>query len=213
MSNHAKIQEVLENDRTFQTLVANKDTEVESRSGRTSFSSLTVRTAEALASAGYKDKTVPRPIILAVASKLMNGQPLPVVSTKEPEAVAGARKRTAKPTTKAESEGKPVEVRVDRSTPEDVSQPKPPENQVATSNQLATFMDKGDILRFQSAVAIAQLLAAVFQLAEHDTWAGHEKRKEKINILLDDFEQVARNHVNLSVKQIVLRAQIKENLG
>jgi len=63
------------------------------------------------------------------------------------------------------------------------------------------------ILHFQSAVASTQLLASLLLLAEHDEWPGHEERKALLNQLLESYEQMSKDHVNLSVRAIIANAK------
>lgn len=200
--NYNKIQEILQGDSKFAPLVANRDTKVPTRGGETAFAALTVRVAQEMTSRGIEDKGWQKTLILAFAARLSSGVAI------EPS-VAATQK--AAPIAKKGTEEKVERVTVKPT--QSPSAPVSPAKQAVQqqSQQLAKFIDKGEILKYQSAIAICQLLASIFQLAESDSWPGNEKRKALLNELLESYEELSKNHVNLSVKQL-LRAQIESQI-
>jgi hypothetical protein len=193
--NYSKIQDILEHDSKFGPSAALRDTKVPTRSGDVVYSDLTVKVAEAIEQLNYSEKTCSRAVVLAFAQRVYNGQPTPSTP------VVVVPKKAEIPET--------IIVR-----PAPVAEVKPSVEKAQLKIQqadLAQFIAKGDILKFQGAVAIGQLLAAVFQLAESDCWDGHERRRELLNELLDSYETVSKRHVNYSVKQI-LRVKAEEQL-
>lgn len=189
--NYAKIQETLEADKMFGPLVAVKDVKVNTRNGEVFFSALTIQIAEAIEKRGMLDRAGHRPTILAFAGILTKGKPIP----------PGAAPVVKKPDV--------PETIVVKSAPAPEPKPAAPPVQRVRDSELAKFVDKGDILKFQSTIAIGQLLAAVYQLAENDYWEGYEQRRKLLNDLLDSYEAVSKKYVNFSVKQI-LRAKAEE---
>jgi hypothetical protein len=185
--NYSKIQEILEHDLRFGPSAVLRDTKVPTRSGEVIYSSLTVKVAEAIGQSSYTEKTCSRATVLAFAQRITKGQPTPcasaILSTNKTETPATIIVRPA-PTAEVKPSVEKAQLK-------------------AQQADLAQFVTKGDILKFQGAVAIGQLLAAVFQLAESDCWEGHEHRKELLNELLDSYEAVSKRHVNYSVKQIL----------
>jgi hypothetical protein len=184
--NFSKIQEILEHDAKFGPLVAQRDTKVGTRNGEVVYAAMTVKVADAIEKSGSPDKSCSRATVLAHAALLIRGQPAP----------AGT---VAPPVKKAET----PETIVVRPAPS--VEPKSPDKvqQKAQQVDLAKFVSNGDILKFQGAVAIGQLLAAVYQLAESDCWEGFEYRRGLLNDLLESYEAVSKKHVNFSVKQII----------
>ena len=205
--NYNKIQEILQSDSKFAPLVANRDTKVTIRGGECLYAALTVRVAQEMAARGIDDKGFQKTLILAFAATLSNGIVPPKAS---PPAVVPVPPRAQPPPEKREANEKVERVVVKPSTnPAVVS----PAKQAAKQQQdkLDKFVERGDILKYQSAVAMCQLLASLFQLAENDTWPGNDKRKALLNELLESYEEQSKQHVNLSVKQI-LRAQIESQI-
>lgn len=190
--NFAKIQEILEHDAKFGPLVTQRDTKVGTRNGEVVYAALTVKVADAIERSGSPDKSCSRTTVLAHASLLLRGQPAPV----------GA---TAPPVKKADT----PETIVVRPSPSADSKSPEKVQQKAQQADLAKFVSNGDILKFQGAVAIGQLLAAVYQLAESDCWEGFEHRRDLLNELLESYEIISKKHVNFSVKQII-RAKAEE---
>jgi len=190
--NFSKIQDILEHDAKFGPLVSQRDTKVGTRNGEVAYAALTVKVADAIEKSGAADKSCSRATVLAHASIILKGQPVPT----------GA---AAPPAKKAET---PATIVVRPAQP---SEPKAGEKaqQKAQQIDLTKFIAQGDILKFQGAVAIGQLLAAVYQLAESDCWDGFERRRELLNELLESYENVSKKHVNFSVKQII-RAKAEE---
>jgi hypothetical protein len=201
--NYNKIQEILQGDSKFAPLAANRDVKVVVRGGECSYSALTVRVAQEMAARGIEDKSFQKTIILAIAATLSSGgdvlpkTPAPPIACPPPQPVK-----------------KPVEDKAERVTvkPTQSYTPSAPVKQTMQQQaKLDKFVERGDILKYQSAVAITQLLASIFQLADNDTWPGNEKRKALLNELLLSYEDISKTHVNLSVRQI-LRAQIESQI-
>ena len=181
----------------FASQVANKDTEVQMRSGEKALlPALVVNVYNALKAAGRSMQSVPKNTILATAARLSNGEPVPTAApapAAAPMAQKVARKKVAelpeavKP---PKSTTKPVVVTTARAgVPRPVVVEKPIDSEV--------------IHRYQCAVAGAQLLAALHQLFEKDDFPGHELRKKKLDDLISEVEQSSSQHVNLSVKSII----------
>jgi len=185
--NYAKIQEILESENAFRNLVAARNTKVVTRGGgEAMYSAMTVQVAEGLQARRMDDKAGNRPIVIALAMQL-NRASGPTVA---PPAPLPVKPKVVTP------EEETVKV---KAVPSPALQADPARQQ---QQQLTAFVDRGDIIRYQSAVAISQLLAAVYQLAESDTWPGYEGRKKLLGDLLDEYETVSKQHVNLSVKQL-----------
>ena len=200
--NYNKIQETLQGDSKFAPLVANRDVKVPTRGGEVAFAALTVRVAQEMSARGIEDKGWQKTLILAFAAKLSSGITT-APSGVEPKRSAVALKKGV------EEKAERVTVRPTQNPSSPVSPAKQAIQQ--QNQQLAKFIDKGEILKYQSAIAVCQLLASIFQLAEHDTWPGNEKRKALLNELLESYEELSKSHVNLSVKQII-RAQIESQI-
>lgn len=194
--NHAKIQTILDNDTKFGPIVACRDTKVVARSGvEVYYANLTVQVANAIGEVSTTDKACSRIVVLAYATRLSKSQPTSASANQAPP------KKVA-----------PIETIVVRPAPvEPTKLTSEKAQQKVQQADLAQFMARGDILKFQGSVAIGQLLAAVFQLAESDCWEGHERRKELLNELLESYEGISKRHVNFSVKQII-RVKTEEQL-
>jgi hypothetical protein len=191
--NYAKIQEILASDAKFGPSVALRDTKVPTRNGEVVYASLTVQVADAIEKHGLPDKSCSRAIVLAFATRLSKGQPAPTAAV------------VVQPPTPQE----PATIVVRPAPTSDVKPSPEKAQQRVQQADLAQFVSRGDIIKFQASVAIGQLLAAVFQLAESDCWEGNERRAVLLNELLESYEAVSKQHVNLSVKQII-RAKAEE---
>lgn len=200
---YLRIQKVLEADSVFTSQVANKDTEVAVRNGeKVMLPSLVVNVFSILKANGCNMQSVSRTAILAAATRLADGEPVPVAPPAPiiEQAPKPARKKAATPVVKPpesvktqKSTTKPVVVTTARAgAPRPIALEKPIDTEV--------------IHCYQCAVASAQLLAALHQLFEKDTFPGHELRKKKLDDLINEVEQSSSQHVNLSVKAII-RAQ------
>jgi hypothetical protein len=193
--NYSKIQDILAHDAKFGPSAAHRDTKVPTRSGEVVYSALTIQVAEAIEATGMSDKNCSRATVLAFATRISLSQPVgagaPVLPPKKIES----------PETIVVRPAPASEVKL---SPEKVQQK-------VQQADLAQFIAKGDILKFQGAVAIGQLMAAIYQLAEGDCWEGNERRRELLNELMESYEAVSKRHVNFSVKQII-RAKAEEQL-
>lgn len=191
--NISKIQEILDNDPKFGPIASVRDIKLATRAGgEVAYSSLAMKIAEAMEKSPSGEKVCNRMGVLAYASILTRGQHTPAGATTPPE--------------------KPVEASpaiVVRSTNANEAKLAEKALQKAQQADLSKFVSNGDILKFQGAVAIGQLLAAVYQLAEGDCWDGFERRHTLLNELLESYETVSKKHVNFSVKQII-RAKAEE---
>jgi hypothetical protein len=200
---YAKIQAVLESDRSFASRLIVKDTEVVIRGGQKGMvPSLVFKVGEALKSAGIELQSAHKNMILATAATIPAGDhvatpTIPATVSAPQPALVLAEPTPAKKVVKPSP---PKQVVVKGAKPSDKPLPKP------SPDPVIQFTDTGAIHRYQCAVASAQLLAALSQLFEKDEWPGHEERQKKLNDLIDDVEKASTQHVNLSVKQII-RAQ------
>lgn len=187
--NYAKIQEILEHDTKFYPIVSVRDAKVNVRGSDVAYSSLTVQVAAKMQEMKCDERSCPRHIVLAVAARITSGS---VSATPPPVAQNSVAKVDA------------AEVVVVKSVPTPGLAATPARIAAKSQQeQFTQFVDRNDIVKLQSTVAISQLLAAIAQLAETDTWPGHEERKEQLAKLLTTYEAVSRAHINLSVKQII----------
>jgi len=192
---YPRIQQVLAAENMFAAQLANKDTEVTTRSGeKVMWPALVVNVYTTMKAAGCNMQSVPRMTVLAAAARLASGEPVPVVVPEpvpEPAPKAAQKAAQAKPVAPKplQSTTKPVVVTTTRPG----EKPKIVE----------PVVDSETIQRYQCAVAGAQLLAALHQLFEKDDGPGHELRKKKLDDLIDDVERASSASVNYSVKAII----------
>lgn len=203
--NYNKIQEILQSDAKFAPLVDVRDTCVVGPNGeRNVYAALTVQVAKEIAARGISYKNIQKIMVLALAATLckdatppMQQSPIqkPVDNPVPPEKV-------------------PVPEKVERVVVTPLSATDTPVKAEARqqSAKLDKFVESNQIIKYQSAIAITQLLASIFQLSDNDNWPGHERRKALLNELLESYEEMSRNHVNLSVKQLI-RAQIESQIS
>lgn len=192
--NYAKIQDILESEASFRDQVRNRTSKVATRGGgEAMFSPLAVQIGERCQLMKIESKAGNRAYVLAIARQLAgatNGAS-PVVRPPVP---------VVRPHVPAPSE----EAVVVKSVPSPELEATPArQSQRRQTADLEQFVDRNDILKYQVAIAISQLLAAVYQLAQEDTWDGHESRKKLLEELLDEYESTSKQHVNFSVKQLI----------
>jgi hypothetical protein len=189
--NYAKIQEILESEASFKGQVSTRDTKGATRGGgEAMYSALAVRVGNMLTEIGSDDKSNQKAVVLALAMRAVSSSAPPPPASPPPP----------KPRTVVATE-EPVKV---TSVPSPALQANPVRQQQKKQGvALDQFVDRNEIARYQSSIAISQLLAAVWQLAESDTWTGHERRKSILGDLMDEYEVVAKQHINLSVKQLI----------
>jgi len=183
----------------FASQVAVKDKEVQMRNGeKVMLPTIVVNVYNSLKAAGCNLQSAPRPMILAAAARLSNGEPVPAMAPAPAPAPAAPKavkkKEAAAPDTTTprpqQSTTKPVVVTTARAgAPRPIAIEKP--------------LDTDVVQRYQCAVAGAQLLAALHQLFEKDNFPGHELRRKKLDDLIDEVEKSSALHVNLSVKAII----------
>lgn len=183
----------------FAPRVQVKDTEVLLRNNeKTHVSSLAADVFQVLKGAGCNMQAVPKMTVLAAAARLSNGLPVPqpaapVPPTTEDAPPAGPKKVT--------EPSPPAAPRTPRSTTKPVVVTTTRTSNVLRPTEVPVSVEV--IHQYQCMIASAQLLAALHQLFERDTFPGHEQRKHKLEDLINDVESMSSQHVNLSVKAII----------
>jgi hypothetical protein len=186
MSYH-RIQKVLAADNMFASRVTGK---VDITPGTTA-PKFVVDVYNYLKAGGQDMQAVPKMQVLAAAMQLASGTAAPPPPPPvPPDPAPRPAKKVAKPMI-PKSTTKPLVVSTVRAGEPRLAVPASP------------LVDAEVIHRYQCAVASAQLLAALHQLFERDTFPGHEGRKKKLDELITDVEQMSSAHVNLSVKAII----------
>lgn len=208
--NCARIQKVLDDEPRFQAIVSRRDQRISVKGTEHHYAPLTVAVGKALEGAGVDDTKCTREFILAFALRVSAG-PLPVVSTEEKPSSAVKPKvpKVSKKAAVVQYPPSDVTAQAPSDAPEPVTvkcTPNPsaaPRPQIAVQEKLNQFIASGDMLRFQCCVAAGQLLAALYQLAEHDNQPGNEERKTLITTLVDKYEEMSKTYIQFSVKQII----------
>ena len=209
---YSKVSSVIESDTALKQCLRGETSTIHKKGGDTAlFPVEVVRITDQMAQAGYTMQTISRTNVLRFAAKFLvfsgssNGSVSSSIPMSKPETTSVATVTAVQPAGEPPVKRSPGRPR----NPVDKGSPAPPksapvavqkERSVSTKPESRPVCNSS-VAEHSAVVASSNLFMSLLQLNELDSFPGHEKRREKLDALAKEYEELTRTYLGLVVKR------------